>query len=97
MRVPVNVPNLGAEATEARIASWLRQVRDVFAEGEAIADETDKATRARGTEGWTTCRDSGSSPPGRVRRDHRCDASRCLTTGGYDARWLESRYRAGPG
>jgi pyruvate/2-oxoglutarate dehydrogenase complex dihydrolipoamide acyltransferase (E2) component len=39
------MPNLGAEATEGRVSSWLKNAGDRVVEGEAIADiETDKAT-----------------------------------------------------
>jgi 2-oxoglutarate dehydrogenase E2 component (dihydrolipoamide succinyltransferase) len=45
MPTPVKVPNLGAEATEARVLSWLRRVGDIVAAGEILAEiETDKAT-----------------------------------------------------
>ena len=39
------MPNLGAEATEGRVSSWLKNAGDTVTEGEAIAEiETDKAT-----------------------------------------------------
>ncbi len=39
------MPNLGAEADEARLTSWLKNVGDTVMEGEAIAEiETEKAT-----------------------------------------------------
>jgi pyruvate/2-oxoglutarate dehydrogenase complex dihydrolipoamide acyltransferase (E2) component len=42
---PLRMPNLGAEATSATIASWLRAVGDLVAAGEVIAElETEKAT-----------------------------------------------------
>jgi 2-oxoglutarate dehydrogenase E2 component (dihydrolipoamide succinyltransferase) len=45
MSTPVRLPNLGAEAAEARVVSWLRAVGDVVAAGEPIAEiETEKAT-----------------------------------------------------
>jgi len=41
----VRMPNLGAEATEGRVSSWLKSAGDPVTEGEAIAEiETDKAT-----------------------------------------------------
>ena len=45
MPTPVRVPNLGAEASEARVLSWRRAVGDSVAAGELLAEiETDKAT-----------------------------------------------------
>jgi pyruvate/2-oxoglutarate dehydrogenase complex dihydrolipoamide acyltransferase (E2) component len=45
MRTVVRMPNLGAEAAAGRIVNWLRQVGDVVAVGDPIAEvETDKAT-----------------------------------------------------
>lgn len=45
MSTPIKMPNLGAEADEARVSSWLKQVGDEVAEGEVIAEiETEKAT-----------------------------------------------------
>jgi 2-oxoglutarate dehydrogenase E2 component (dihydrolipoamide succinyltransferase) len=45
MGTPIRIPNLGAEATEARIVAWRKQVGDLVAAGEPIADiETEKAT-----------------------------------------------------
>lgn len=45
MSTSIRMPNLGAEATEGRLTSWLKQVGDTITEGEAIAEiETDKAT-----------------------------------------------------
>lgn len=45
MSTSVRMPNLGAEATEGRVSSWLKNAGDRVVEGEAIADiETDKAT-----------------------------------------------------
>ena len=42
---PVRMPNLGAEASAATIATWLRTVGDDVAEGEVVAEiETEKAT-----------------------------------------------------
>ncbi len=44
MPTPVRVPNLGAEATEARVVNWRRGIGDVVAAGEPLAEiETDKA------------------------------------------------------
>ena len=44
MSTPIRMPNLGAEADEARLSSWLKAVGDTVAEGEVIAEiETDKA------------------------------------------------------
>lgn len=41
----VRLPNLGAEASEAHVVAWLRNVGDVVTAGEAIAEiETEKAT-----------------------------------------------------
>jgi pyruvate/2-oxoglutarate dehydrogenase complex dihydrolipoamide acyltransferase (E2) component len=41
----IKMPNLGAEAAEGRVASWLKDAGDTVVEGEAIAEiETDKAT-----------------------------------------------------
>jgi len=41
---PIRMPNLGAEASEGRVASWLKAVGDAVVEGEVIAEiETDKA------------------------------------------------------
>lgn len=45
MSTPIRMPNLGAEATEGRVASWFKDAGDTVTEGEAIAEiETDKAT-----------------------------------------------------
>ena len=45
MSTPIKMPNLGAEADEARVTNWLKNVGDVVTEGEAIAEiETEKAT-----------------------------------------------------
>ena len=45
MATPVRLPNLGAEASEARVAAWLKAVGDTVAVGEPIAEiETEKAT-----------------------------------------------------
>ncbi len=45
MSTSVRMPNLGAEATEGRVSSWLKSAGDTVTEGEAIAEiETDKAT-----------------------------------------------------
>lgn len=45
MSTPVRLPNLGAEAAEARVVAWLRAVGDVVVAGEPIAEiETEKAT-----------------------------------------------------
>lgn len=45
MSTPVRLPNLGAEAAEARVVAWLRAVGDIVAAGEPIAEiETEKAT-----------------------------------------------------
>jgi pyruvate/2-oxoglutarate dehydrogenase complex dihydrolipoamide acyltransferase (E2) component len=45
MATNVRLPNLGAEATDALVAAWLRGVGDAVAQGEAIAEiETEKAT-----------------------------------------------------
>lgn len=45
MSTPVRLPNLGAEAAEARVVAWLKAVGDVVAAGEPIAEiETEKAT-----------------------------------------------------
>ena len=45
MPTNVRLPNLGAEATEALVATWLKGVGDVVRQGEAIAEiETEKAT-----------------------------------------------------
>lgn len=45
MPTPVRLPNLGAEASEARIAAWLKAVGDPVAAGDPIAEiETEKAT-----------------------------------------------------
>jgi pyruvate/2-oxoglutarate dehydrogenase complex dihydrolipoamide acyltransferase (E2) component len=39
------MPNLGAEATDGRVSSWLKSAGDPVTEGEAIGEiETDKAT-----------------------------------------------------
>lgn len=44
-RTPVRMPNLGAEATSATIATWLRAVGDEVRAGDVIAEvETEKAT-----------------------------------------------------
>lgn len=44
-RTPIRMPNLGAEATSATIATWLRGVGDEVGAGEVIAEiETEKAT-----------------------------------------------------
>ena len=45
MSTPIKMPNLGAEAVEARVTNWLKNVGDVVTEGEAVAEiETDKAS-----------------------------------------------------
>jgi pyruvate/2-oxoglutarate dehydrogenase complex dihydrolipoamide acyltransferase (E2) component len=45
MPTPVRLPNLGAEASEARVAGWIRDVGDTVTAGEPIAEiETEKAT-----------------------------------------------------
>jgi 2-oxoglutarate dehydrogenase E2 component (dihydrolipoamide succinyltransferase) len=45
MPTPVRLPNLGAEASEARILAWRHGVGDRVVSGELIAEvETDKAT-----------------------------------------------------
>jgi 2-oxoglutarate dehydrogenase E2 component (dihydrolipoamide succinyltransferase) len=45
MKTPVRLPNLGAEATEARVVNWLHAVGDVVPAGEPLAlIETEKAT-----------------------------------------------------
>ena len=45
MSTPIKMPNLGAEADEARLTGWLKNVGDTVMEGEAIAEiETEKAT-----------------------------------------------------
>lgn len=45
MQTPVRMPNLGAEASEARVVTWLRNVGDAVTAGEPIAEiETEKAT-----------------------------------------------------
>lgn len=44
MSTPIRMPNLGAEADEARVSSWLKAVGDRVMEGEVIAEiETEKA------------------------------------------------------
>jgi pyruvate dehydrogenase E2 component (dihydrolipoamide acetyltransferase) len=41
----VRMPNLGAEADEARVSSWLKSVGDLVMQGEVLAEvETEKAT-----------------------------------------------------
>jgi pyruvate/2-oxoglutarate dehydrogenase complex dihydrolipoamide acyltransferase (E2) component len=41
----IRMPNLGAETDEARVSAWLKQVGDIVAEGEAIAEiQTEKAS-----------------------------------------------------
>ena len=45
MPTNVRLPNLGAEATEAFVAAWLKGVGDAVLQGETIAEiETEKAT-----------------------------------------------------
>jgi 2-oxoglutarate dehydrogenase E2 component (dihydrolipoamide succinyltransferase) len=45
MPTPVRLPNLGAEASEARITAWRRRVGDRVNSGDLIAEaETEKAT-----------------------------------------------------
>jgi 2-oxoglutarate dehydrogenase E2 component (dihydrolipoamide succinyltransferase) len=45
MKTPVRMPNLGAEASEARVVTWIRNVGDTVTAGEPIAElETEKAT-----------------------------------------------------
>jgi pyruvate/2-oxoglutarate dehydrogenase complex dihydrolipoamide acyltransferase (E2) component len=45
MSTNVRLPNLGAEANEALVAAWLKDVGDAVMQGEAIAEiETEKAT-----------------------------------------------------
>ena len=44
MSTAIKMPNLGAEADEARVSSWLKKVGDAVMEGEVIAEiETEKA------------------------------------------------------
>jgi len=44
MSTPIKMPNLGAEADEARVTSWLKNVGNAVMEGEVIAEiETEKA------------------------------------------------------
>lgn len=44
MSIPIKMPNLGAEADEARVSSWQKAVGDTVMEGEVIAEiETEKA------------------------------------------------------
>ena len=44
MTTPIKLPNLGADASEARIVAWRRRPGDLVAAGELIAEiETDKA------------------------------------------------------
>ena len=45
MSTPIKLPNLGAEASEATIESWLVAVGDTVAAGDpVVAIETEKAT-----------------------------------------------------
>ena len=45
MPTPIKLPNLGAEASEATIESWLVAVGDTVAAGDpVVAIETEKAT-----------------------------------------------------
>jgi pyruvate/2-oxoglutarate dehydrogenase complex dihydrolipoamide acyltransferase (E2) component len=45
MPTNVRLPNLGAEATDALVAAWLKDVGDTVRQGEPIAEiETEKAT-----------------------------------------------------
>ncbi len=45
MSNPIRMPNLGAEADEARVSSWLKAVGDTVMEGEVLAEiETEKAS-----------------------------------------------------
>ena len=45
MSTPIKLPNLGAETEEARVVTWLKNVGDTVATGEAVAEiETEKAT-----------------------------------------------------
>jgi len=45
MSTPIRLPNLGAEATEARIVAWRHSVGDMVTAGELVAEiETEKAT-----------------------------------------------------
>lgn len=45
MPTPIKLPNLGAEASEATIGSWLVAVGDTVAAGDpVVAIETEKAT-----------------------------------------------------
>ncbi len=45
MPTPIKLPNLGAEASEATIESWLVAVGDMVAAGDpVVAIETEKAT-----------------------------------------------------
>jgi pyruvate/2-oxoglutarate dehydrogenase complex dihydrolipoamide acyltransferase (E2) component len=44
MPTPIKLPNLGVDATEAKILSWLRHPGDIVTAGEALAEiETEKA------------------------------------------------------
>jgi len=45
MSTSIRLPNLGAEATEARIIAWRHGVGDIVTAGELVAEiETEKAT-----------------------------------------------------
>jgi len=45
MTIPIRMPNLGAEADEARVSGWQKAAGDTVMEGEVIAEiETEKAT-----------------------------------------------------
>lgn len=45
MSTPIRMPNLGAEADEARVSSWLKGAGEAVEAGEVIAEiETEKAT-----------------------------------------------------
>jgi pyruvate dehydrogenase E2 component (dihydrolipoamide acetyltransferase) len=45
MRIPIEMPKLGYDMEQGRVASWLKRVGDRVTRGEVIAEiETDKAT-----------------------------------------------------
>ncbi len=44
-RIPIEMPKLGYDMESGKVASWLKNVGDAVARGEAIAEiETEKAT-----------------------------------------------------
>jgi pyruvate dehydrogenase E2 component (dihydrolipoamide acetyltransferase) len=71
-RAEVKMPNLGYDMEQGRIVSWLKQVGDQVARGEALAEiETDKTTvemesTASGVLSEIVCAEGDEAPVGAV-------------------------------